>query len=210
MTTFGGVRPSSIGTCIRTRGSRKASLLLAVAAAATLAIGVAGCVLSAAPVIDDSKAIFDPALVGVWQPEDGSSRAVITQASETTYSVEYTEDGEVTLFEARMGELASRRVLDLWPTPGESDVSETYGLLLVEGHLLMIMDMRDDAFVMSVIDPDSLLAAIQRGQIEIPNNRSNERLILYGESKVLRDEIASYLEGGGALMEEEVWLRVED
>ena len=109
--------------------------LLKLGIALGLAVVLSGCVLSVDPVISESGATFDPRLLGMWEEVSGSDRAVVSRAAENTYAIEYTSDGKVGRFEARLGRLGDRLVLDVWPAPRDKDLPQPYAGLLVAGHL---------------------------------------------------------------------------
>ena len=67
-----------------------------------------GCVLSIDPIVPETEATFDPRLLGAWEEVSGSDRAVVSRAAQNTYAIEYTSDGKVGRFEARLGRLGER------------------------------------------------------------------------------------------------------
>lgn len=168
------------------------------------AIVLSSCVLSIDPVIPESGATFDPRLLGTW--EEGSVRAVVSRAAENSYAIEYTSDGKVGRFEARLGRLGDRLVLDVWPAPRDSDLPEPYAGLLVAGHLLLALDVGPDEIRVAILEPDSLSVALRAGQIRLA--RSEDQLILLGTTEELRSALGPYLARSGALAEPDVWRRV--
>jgi len=75
------------------------------------ALVTVGCVLSMDAVITESESMFDARLLGAWEEVGGSDRAVVSTAGDGTYAIEYTTDGSVGRFEARLGRLGDRLVL---------------------------------------------------------------------------------------------------
>lgn len=53
-------------------------------------LALTGCLVSLDEIVPESDAIFDPRLVGTWELESTSDRAVITRASKLTYAIEFT------------------------------------------------------------------------------------------------------------------------
>lgn len=178
--------------------------------AVLIAVMFAGCVLSVAPVVPESQAVFDERLLGIWQPADGDARAVITRSGASAYEIMFTEEGDTTYLEARFGSLGGRDVLDVQPAPGDSDISDTYGMLLLPGHLLFVIDLEEDEMTTAFLDPDSLEVALQGSGIILPSEGGEERLILTGGPEDLREALGAYLEAGGALEDEEVWRRARE
>ena len=66
---------------------------------------LSGCVLSVESVIPESAAILDDRLLGTWGEVSGSDRAVVSRGAENSYAIEYTADGKVSRFAARLGRL---------------------------------------------------------------------------------------------------------
>ena len=163
------------------------------------AIALTGCVLSIDPVVSESDATFDPRLLGSWEEVSGSGRAVVSLASETTYAIEYINgDGEVGKFEARLGKLAERLVLDVWPEPGETELPAPYAEMLVPGHLLFVLDVEGNEIRMAQLEPDSLLAAIRAGDVGLDHLRSQDRLILLGTTEGLRSGLSAHFARSGS------------
>src|SRR5262249_52392812 len=132
-------RPALIMETIMTfRAMKKLTVVLGVA------IVLSGCVLSIDPVVSETGATFDAGLLGTWEEVSGSDRARVSRSAENTYVIEYTSEGKVGRFEARLGWLGKRLMLDLWPAPREEDLLQPYAGLLVAGHLLLALDVGPD------------------------------------------------------------------
>jgi hypothetical protein len=78
-----------------------------VCGALWLAVMMSGCVLSIDPVIPESGALLDERLIGNWEQASGGDLAVVSRGTGGTYLIEYTSDGRVSWFEARLGRLES-------------------------------------------------------------------------------------------------------
>jgi hypothetical protein len=172
-----------------------------------LVIILSGCTLSFEPVISESDATFDPRLLGMWEEVSGSDRAMVSRAAENIYAIEYTCDGKVGRFEARLGRLGDRLVLDVWPAPRDLDLPEPYAGLLVAGHLFLFIDVGPDEIRMATLEPDSLLVALQSGQVGLVYERSKERLILHGTTDQLHGVLAGYIGRSGVLSAPDSWRR---
>ena len=138
-----------------------------VALAPTAAL--TACVLSIEPVVSDSDATFDPHLLGHWQEESGSDAAVITRGAPNTYVIAYTtsENGSARVgrFNARLGPLGHRTLLDVWPAPAANDLPAPHTDLMVGGHALFDIDVHPDVVHLTMLDADSLSAALQSGAL---------------------------------------------
>lgn len=172
-----------------------------------LGLVLSTCVLSVDPVVSESDAMYDPRLLGTWEEVSGSDRAVVSRAGENSYAIEYTSDGKVGRFEARLGRLAERLVLDVWPAPRDSDVPQRYADLLVAGHLALAVDIGLDEIRVAGLEPDSLLAALRAGRVRLAHARSGDRVILLGTTGQLRSALGPYLARSGALARPDVCRR---
>jgi hypothetical protein len=171
------------------------------------AILLGGCAISVEPVISESDATFDPRLLGMWEEVSGSDRAVVSRAEKNGYSIEYTSDGNVSWLEARLGRLEDHLILDVWPAPKDEDLPELYADLIIAGHLIFSLDFGSDEISMAALEPDSLLAALQSGEVRLGYARSGERLILQGTTDQLRSSLAGYLRGSGVFSASDSWRR---
>ncbi len=180
---------------------------ICLAGALALGIVLSGCELSLDSVVSESGATSDPRLVGTWDEVGGSDRAVVSQSPESTYAVEYTSDGKVGKFRARLGRLGERTVLDVWPVPGDGELPQPYAGLLVPGHLLLDIDVGVDQITTAALEPDSLIAALQGGQVPLAYNRSSDQLILDGTTEALRAALGPYIARPGVLADPSRWRR---
>jgi hypothetical protein len=181
--------------------------LLKLGTALELSVVLNGCVLSVDPVISESGATFDPRLIGAWEEVSDSDRAIVSRAAERTYAIEYTSDGKVSRFQARLGRLSDHLVLDVWPAAADSDQPLPSAGLLVPGHLLLTVDFDPDEIRVASLEPDPLRAALQSGKVRLVHERSGERLILHGTTGPLRAALAGYLGRSGVLSASDRWRR---
>lgn len=194
-----------------------------------LAITLVACAVSEdvhtlRPVVAESDAIFDARLVGTWEWVDGKNveRAVISRDTGKPYSIEYDKYR----FEARLGRLGGRQVLDVWPAPPDTtkldmtwveSLNNFHGYLLTPAHLLLVLDLRADSLLVSAFERDSLVVALASGKVRLPyielgDSARNEggTLLLGGTTSQLRLAIGPYLAGGGALGKPSAFRRVPD
>jgi len=160
--------------------------------AAILACSVlsTGCVLSTDTVVSEGDAIFDARLVG-------------------TYAIEYTDGrGKTVRLEGRLGRLGKRLVLDVWPTPRETELPEPYRDWLIAGHLLVALDIGDGEVRAAPLEPDSLRPRLLNGDVRLAYVLDHDRAILTGTTSQLRAVLGPYMERPGALTDGDVWRRV--
>ncbi|MDD4858126.1 MAG: hypothetical protein PHD74_08485, partial [Candidatus Krumholzibacteria bacterium] len=181
--------------------------LLELGIALELTVVLSGCVLSVDPFISESGATFDPRLLGTWEEVSGSDRAVFSRAAERTYAIEYTSDGKVSEFQARLGRLSDHLVLDVWPAAPDTDQPLPSAGLLLPGHLLLTVDIDPDEIRVASLEPDPLHSALQSGQVRLVHESSKERLILHGTTGQLRAALAGYLGRSGVLSASDHWRR---
>lgn len=181
--------------------------LQTLCSALALALLAGGCALSVDPVIPDSAAMFDPRLLGTWEDPSGSERAVVSRAEGNLYAIEYTSGGRTGRFEARLGRLGERLVLDVRPAPREGEVPEPYEGLLLAGHVLLALDITPDGIGIALLEPDSLLEAIRAGQVPLKHGGGEQQLILHGGTEELGAALGPYAARPDAWSEADVWRR---
>ena len=173
-------------------------------------IGLPGCVLSIHPVVTESNSTFDSRLLGKWELASGSDRAVVSNGGDNTYEIEYTNLELAGRFEARLGVLGGRQVLDIWPAPGEEDQEKPQAGLQIAGHLLLAIEIDQDEISVTAFEPDSLLASIRSGDLKAPYRQNEGQLILTGTTEELRSTLGPHLSRPGALSDASVWRRAKN
>ena len=173
-----------------------------------LAIVLSGCVYSVEPVITESGATFDARLLGAWEEVGGSDRAVVTRSGRNGYAIEYVS-GDTARYEARLGGLGDRLILNVSVPPEEGEGSPTpSGGPPVAWHLAFALDIGGDEIRVALIDGDSLAAAIRAGRVRLdahtrsakcPQNCAPSALVLHSATADLRAALGPYLASPGAL-----------
>src|SRR5262245_56759698 len=169
-----------------------------------------GCTLSTDTVVPESEATFDPQLLGGWKGVADGDRAVVSRAGANGYSIEYVDrDGKTGSFEARLGRLGDRRVLDVWPAASGKEPATPDGGLMVPGHLLLALTVNANEVSVATLERDSLLALLDKGEVPLPYTRYGEQVILHGATGQLRAALTNYLSRAGALSKPDIWRRTE-
>lgn len=184
---------------LRAANHRRAVILIAFVAS--------GCVLSVDPVVSESAATFDPRLLGAWQEVAGSDRAVVSRGDGNSYRIAFTSEGKTGRFQARLGRLGSRLVLDVQPAPVESEL-EPYSAALIAGHVLLALDLDSSAARTALLERDTLRAALAAHRLSLAHTDAKDRLVLRGTTNELRAGLTMYLGRSGALAKSEAWRRV--
>jgi len=180
---------------------------LSIALALTVILG--GCVLSGEPFVSELDATFDPRLLGTWEDVSGSDYAVVSRAAGNTYAIEYSSDGDLGRFEARLGRLGNRLILDVWPAPGDRELPKPYADLLIAGHWLLTLAVSPEEIRISALEPDTLLADLRASKLRLAHQCAKGYLLLSGATEELRAAMGPYLSRPGALDEIWVWRRAQ-
>ncbi len=169
-------------------------------------LALAGCVLSVDAVVPASDATFDPRLLGEWQSE-GSERAALTRDGDG-YAVTYADDkGKTGRFQARLGRLGTRAVLDVWPAQEDGDNPGPVAGTLIPGHLLLAVDLARDSVVAQALHPDSTEAALRAGRLRLAFSKAEDDVVLRGTTAELRSALASWTARPSAWAEPGTWRR---
>lgn len=171
------------------------------------------CAITINPVIPESDAIFDERLLGDWKEISGSDQVSISRGMANRYEIEYQSGGETGRFEALLGYLGERLILDVWPKPGQSEISYPYSDMLIAGHLQLFLEVRDNEIALTNLNPDSILAALQSGKIKLPfrhsievtEDKNKEEILLTGSTEDLRKNLAFYIANPTVLTNREEW-----
>ena len=180
-----------------------------------LAIALGGCVYSVESVITESSGTFDPRLLGDWKEVGSSDRAVVTRSARNGYTIEYRSNDTVSRYEARLGRLGNRLLLDV-SVPAEGEPSKPSGESSTAWHLSFALDVGEDEIRAALIDGDSLGAAIRAGRVRLdahtrstkcPEMCAPSALILHSATEDLRAALGPYLATAGALAPPSVFRR---
>lgn len=163
------------------------------------ALVAAGCVVSTEAVITDADATFDERLLGTWAEASGSDGAVVTRGQGNAYAIEYRTRGATGRFEARLGRLGDRLVLDVRPTPQGREMPAPYWATLVPAHLVVALDIGADEIRIALLETDSLRAELDAGRVRMPAAREPDRVVLRGTTAELRAALAAHVARPGAL-----------
>ncbi|MEJ2185489.1 MAG: DUF4185 domain-containing protein [Gemmatimonadota bacterium] len=195
----------------RREGAQRA--LRAALTAAAAAGGLSGCVVSIAPIVPPAQSIVVPGMEGTWLSEDGD-RATVSRADSGIYTIEFVEsDGRRERYLARAGRLAGRTVLDVWSAPaqhGPGGIAREYPGTMIPGHLLLVLELSRGApgtARLSVLERDSLAAALRSGAVRVPFLDVADGPVLTADTDSLRAFLADYLDRPGALSEPDRWRR---
>lgn len=188
-------------------------MLMRLARAAITSFAVvllpSACILTTDSVIAESDATFDQRLIGSWEAVGDSDRVVISRGAGNAYLLDYLDgDGEKGKFQARLGRLGSRLVLDVWPASSSIDAPVAEVELFVPQHLAMAVDIASNEVRSALFDSDSLLAAVESGRVRVSHIVSDRRVVLLGTTAELQAALGRYSATPGAFGGVTVWRRI--
>lgn len=170
---------------------------------------ITGCgVGSVQPLHQDAELLFDPQLVGTWEDSTGKESAALTADGARGYRLEYRDsDGKTGRFRARLGQLGSRRVLDVQPEDAPHELSDVYRGLLLPLHGFVFLEVQGQALNFAVLEADTLRRYLERNPTAVPHIALKDGILLTAPSSELRRFLAGYLARRGVLGEAAVWRR---
>ena len=171
----------------------------ASAAALGLVLSLGACLITADPVIAEADATFDARLLGSWEEVGGPDRATIVRGTSNGYVIEYTDKEGLARFEARLGTLGGRQVLDVWPEPRRGELPPQYTDMLLPGPLALVLTIAGDEVRFSLVDADVLVKSLGEGAARMTHSRIGHRTVLHGTTAELRTILAAHLARGDAL-----------
>jgi hypothetical protein len=185
-----------------------------VAAVAALALLLTACVVSIEPLIPESESTFEPALLGRWVQEGSGETAVISDAGDGGYLIDYVDaQGGRGRFAGRLGWLDEHLVLEVTPVLPDMDASAEYEALILPARVQIAVMVRVGTVQAAVLDPDSLRSMLRRDATRIPHltdlSSSDEDIVLTGTTAETRTWLVEYLTLPGVLGEPVVWRSVE-
>ena len=138
-----------------------------------LASLITACVPSLHPLYNDKDLIFDRSLVGVWVSDDGDGSKAIwtfTKSGKNNYALLAADDGEPARFEARLVKLNDQLFLDILPVepPVENDF---YRSLTIRAHLFAKIDIAEDEFLVSLMDPDWVRQQLENDAVTLSHQK---------------------------------------
>lgn len=169
-----------------------------------------GCVVSVQPVVTVAASSFDASLLGKWAEVGSKDRITVSRGDANLYEIEYTDGtGKTGQFEARLGWLGQRTVLDVQPAPRESSPMPE-AASFIRGHILYAITIAPDTIKIALLDPKALRAAVKSKAVVLSSFDDHDQLVLTGSTDELRRALASYIERPGALDEPSRWRRLRN
>lgn len=182
-------------------------------AVAVLPLLLTACVVSIEPVIPESDSVFEPALLGTWVQEGSGETAVISDAGDGGYLIDYVDaQGERGQFAGRLGWLEKHLILEITPVLPDLDASDEYEALILPARVQIAVIVRAGELQAAVLDPDSLRDMLRRDVTRTPHltDAAAERdIVLTGTTTEMRTWLIDYLQRPGVLGEASIWRSVD-
>lgn len=99
---------------------------------------LAGCIPSLRPLYTEDELVFDRALVGRWQAEEGGEVWKFQGSGNNSYTLVHTDDAERSFeFHAHLVQIGEHRFLDLYPERDEMEINDLVKVHLLPTHLFL-------------------------------------------------------------------------
>lgn len=181
----------------------------ALVAVLALVLSLGACLVSVAPVIPDADAAFDARLLGSWEEIGGGDRATVARGESSGYVIEYSDDGGVARYAARLGTLAGRLVLDVWPEPRDGELPKQYVDMLLPVHLALAVTIAGDEVRLSLLEADDVARSLSKARSPVAHSRVGGHTALHGTTAEVRTALADHLARGGAIESPSVFRRMK-
>lgn len=182
-------------------------------AVAMLPLLLTACVVSIEPVIPESDSVFEPALLGTWVQEGSGETAVISDAGDGGYLIDYVDaQGEPGQYAGRLGWLEEHLILEITPVLPDLDASDEYEALILPARVQIAVIVRAGELQAAALDPDSLRDMLRRDVTRTPHltDAAAERdIVLTGTTTEMRTWLIDYLQRPGVLGEASIWRSVD-
>ncbi len=160
---------------------------------------VAACCPSVNPFYRAKDVVFDPTLVGVWQPKEADGEGEswkFAQEEGGGYVLTVTEEGgKEGTFEAKLFELEGKRFLDLLPKEC-GFAKEQAGLVscaMVPGHLLVREERAEPELRLAFFDVDWLEEHLEANPGVLAHRESGGKLVLTASTRALQRFVLKHL-----------------
>lgn len=143
------------------------------------AIMVAGCIPSLQPLFTDKTTVFEPALIGVWQQENGESTWAFARKESNIYSLTYTDnEGRPGQFEARLIKLGDKYFLDLFPDEPQQSENAYYKFHLLRVHTFLKVSLDGSNLQLAGMDPNWLKRQLDVNRSAVRHETVNNMIVL--------------------------------
>ena len=174
----------------------KARNFIALAAAAFL---LSACIPSVHPFYTDKNVVFEPRLLGEWQPKEDADKPEtwkFEKGEERTYKLTVMEkEGRHGELSARLFKLQEEYFLDLTPTDCKFATNEA-GLVtaaMFPGHLLMRVTQFEPGLKLAFCDYEWLEKHLEAKPNSLAHHKGEQRLVLTARTSDLQQFVLEHL-----------------
>ena len=172
-------------------------------------VSLIGCIPTAlSPFYAEDDLVFDPALVGKWVDEDGST-LMFEQSGPKSYTMIEIENNVESEFKAHLFKIGDLTFLDVFPTEPKCDSGDYYMLHLLPLHSFLYVTQVEPELHLSTFDYDWLGKYLDEHPDAIAHTVVESRIIFTAPTEELQAFMLEHLETEGALGEEQVFTKVE-
>ena len=122
--------------------------------------------------------------------------------------VHVDEDGLVAEFEAHLAEINDALILDLYPTGGPDDVSDTLWIFLIRVHWFFRVDAMDDALTLAAMDSDWVEDHLKAFPEAIGYTIVDDAVVLTAETERLQAFVGAHVRNADAWSDPEDYERL--
>jgi hypothetical protein len=157
-------------------------------AVAIFSVLLGGCIPSLRPVYTEGDLVFEKALLGAWQPSDGSSRWEFAPGVGKSYRFTFTDkDGVSSEFEAHLARFDDLTYLDLQPTEKGITGNAFYKAYTLRLHTFLRVDQLDDSHLqLSSLDGSWLSKQLAEHPQLLPHEKVGEGLMVTASPEQLQ------------------------
>jgi hypothetical protein len=151
------------------------------------ALAVAGCIPSLQPLYTDKTTTIDPALVGLWEQDNGDSTWAFVQKETNTYGLTYTDkEGKPGQFEVRLVKLGNMYFLDLFPEDPQQGENAYYKFHLLRIHTFLKMSLDGSTLQLAGMDPSWLKRQLDADPAIVRHATVNNMIVFTASSEELQ------------------------
>lgn len=174
------------------------------------ALSLTACVPSLHPLYTEADLSFDPALLGVWQEDDGAESWTFKRQSDNEYTLRHVDSqGRVGEFSVRLVNLAGNRFLDLLPLPAQRSENEFYQGHFQPLHTFVWLQQTAPELRLAYLELDWLDKQLKADPAALSHVRLEGELILTAATRELQTYLLKQLSQPNSFAAPAVFKRVE-
>lgn len=181
------------------------TIKIALVAVAGFLLG--GCLVpSLHPLYHEDDWLRSPILTGEWFDDDGAAWSFVF-ASDSSYEISYTADGDTSWFSAHLVQLREQLYLDIYPDQLDA-LSDAYKSHLIAAHTFWLVDdeAEDGDLVLKTLDKDRLRQQLDSGKVKLEYEKLGaDDFLLTASTDRLQDFMLNIADDDSAFVEEHLY-----